>query len=245
MIVMPQCGTNSSGEMPGRVTWIREGTTYRDVLTHELGHNLGLDHANSLICQMGKQRITQGARCSARSTATCGTPWASAPARTPCRAAAARVGGQGRHRHRVGHVEARDAEASGSGIQGVRVKVSNRVSYWLEYHTTDVASEKQPGSFEMTGTPGLQIRLDTGPKSMQILDAAPGNPDASSPSRTRTWSTRPCPRAAASPRRKGYASPWCRRTPAGRPSRSSATRRPPPRTRRRSRRRSGRRTPAW
>src|SRR4029078_10811045 len=40
MIVMPQCGTNSSGEMPGRVTWIREGKTYRDVLTHELGHNI-------------------------------------------------------------------------------------------------------------------------------------------------------------------------------------------------------------
>ena len=51
MIVMPQCGSNSSGERPGRVTWIREKTTYRDVLTHELGHNLGLDHANSLICR--------------------------------------------------------------------------------------------------------------------------------------------------------------------------------------------------
>ena len=37
MIVMPQCGTNSSGEMPGRVTWIREGKTYRDVLTHDWG----------------------------------------------------------------------------------------------------------------------------------------------------------------------------------------------------------------
>ena len=69
-----------------------------------------------------------------------------------------------------------DAEASGSGIQGVRVKVSKRVSYWLEYHTTDEASEKQPGTFEVKGTPGLQIRLDTGRKSLQILDAAPGNP---------------------------------------------------------------------
>jgi hypothetical protein len=56
------------------------------------------------------------------------------------------------------------------------VKVSNRVSYWLEYHTTDEASEKQPGTFEVKGTPGLQIRLDTGRKSLQILDAAPGNP---------------------------------------------------------------------
>ena len=69
-----------------------------------------------------------------------------------------------------------DAEASGSGVQGVRVKVSKRVSYWLEYHTTDEASEKQPGTFEVKGTPGLQIRLDTGRKSLQILDAAPGNP---------------------------------------------------------------------
>ena len=177
MIVMPQCGTNSSGEMPGRVTWIREGTTYRDVLTHELGHNLGLDHANSLICRMGKLRITQGKKCDGQEY---GDLWdamgiSSRPFSVPV---LQRLGWAGKvvTATKSGTWRLADAEASGSGIQAVRVKVSKRVSYWLEYHTTDEASEKQPGTFEVKGTPGLQIRLDTGRKSMQILDAAPGNP---------------------------------------------------------------------
>ena len=180
MIVMPQCGTNSSGEMPGRVTWIREGKTYRDVLTHELGHNLGLDHANSLICQMGKQRITQGPKCSSQEY---GDLWDTMgiSSRPYSVAVLQRLGWAGKVVTATGSGTWRlaDAEASGSGVQGVRVKVSKRVSYWLEYHTTDEASEKQPGTFEVKGTPGLQIRLDTGRKSLQILDAAPGNPDAS------------------------------------------------------------------
>ncbi len=180
MIVMPQCGTNSSGEMPGRVTWIREGTTYRDVLTHELGHNLGLDHANSLICRMGKLRITQGTKCEGQEY---GDLWDAMgiSSRPYSVAVLQRLGWAGKvvTATTSGTWRLADAEASGSGIQGVRVKVSNRVSYWLEYHTTDEASEKQPGTFEVKGTPGLQIRLDTGRKSLQILDAAPGNPDGS------------------------------------------------------------------
>ncbi len=180
MIVMPQCGTNSSGEKPGRVTWIREGKTYRDVLTHELGHNLGLDHANSLICRMGKQRVTQGGKCSGQEY---GDLWDAMgiSSRPYSVAVLQRLGWAGKvvTATTSGTWRLADAEASGSGIQGVRVKVSKRVSYWLEYHTTDEASEKQPGTLGVKGTPGLQIRLDSGRQSLQILDAAPGNPDDS------------------------------------------------------------------
>jgi hypothetical protein len=79
---------------------------------------------------------------------------------------------------RSGTWRLRDAEAARSGVQGLRVKVSRKVSYWLEYHTTDVATAKQRGTFPISGTPGLQIRLDTGKRSLQLLDAAPGNPDS-------------------------------------------------------------------
>ena len=179
MLVMPQCGTNSQGEMPGRVTWIREKLPHLDVLTHELGHNLGLDHANSLICTADKRRITQGGRCSGQEY---GDVWDAMgiSSRPYSVGVLQRLGWAGRTTTatRSGTWTLRDAEDSGKGFQALRVKVSRKVSYWLEYHTTDVAIEKQPGSFAVSGTPGLQIRLDVGKKSMQLLDAAPGNPDA-------------------------------------------------------------------
>jgi hypothetical protein len=178
MVVMPQCGTNSQGEMPGRVTWIREKLPHLDVLTHELGHNLGLDHANSLICTADKRRITQGGRCSGQEY---GDVWDAMgiSSRPYSVGVLRRLGWAGRTptTTRSGTWTLRDAEDPGKGLQGLRVKVSRKVSYWLEYHTTDVAIEKQPGSFAVSGTPGLQIRLDVGKKSMQLLDAAPGNPD--------------------------------------------------------------------
>jgi hypothetical protein len=179
MLVMPQCGTNSQGEMPGRVTWIREKLPHLDVLTHELGHNLGLDHANSLICTADKRRITQGGRCSGQEY---GDVWDAMgiSSRPYSVGVLQRLGWAGRTTTatRSGAWTLRDAEDSGKGLQALRVKVSRKVSYWLEYHTTDVAIEKQPGSFAVSGTPGLQIRLDVGKRSLQLLDAAPGNPDA-------------------------------------------------------------------
>jgi hypothetical protein len=180
MLVMPQCGTNSQGEMPGRVTWIRERKPHLDVLTHELGHNLGLDHANSLICQADKRRITQGGKCT---TQEYGDLWdamglSSRPYSVPV---LQRLGWAGRvaATTKSGTWTLRDAEASGKGVQALRIRVSRSVSYWLEYHTTGVSNERQPGSFAISGTPGLQVRLDTGQKSLRILDAAPGNPDDS------------------------------------------------------------------
>ena len=121
MIVMPQCGTNSSGEMPGRVTWIREGTTYRDVLTHELGRNLGLDHANSLICRMGEPPIAQATEL--YQMQEYGDLWDAMgiSSRPFSVAVLQRLGWAGKVASPPpsrGLEGSRDAEASGSGIQG-------------------------------------------------------------------------------------------------------------------------------
>ena len=177
MIVVPQCGTNSQGEMPGRMTWIREAKPYPSVLVHELGHNLGLDHANSLICTKSARRVPQAGKCY---TEEYGDMWdamgiSSQQYSVPV---LRRLGWAGRiaSATKSDTWTLRDAAHSGSGIQALRVP-SGGSTYWLEYRTDPHAMTKSPGTFAVTGVPGLQIRLDTGARSMRILDAAPGNPD--------------------------------------------------------------------
>jgi hypothetical protein len=179
MVVSPQCSTNSRGEMPGRVTWIREAKPYLGVLVHELGHNLGLDHANSLICAKSGRRVPQAGKCY---TQEYGDMWdamgiSSQQYSVPT---LRRLGWAGRvaSADKSGTWTLRDAAHSGGGLQGLRV-MSGRTTYWLEYRTDPTALAKSPGTFPITGEPGLQIRLDNGQRSMRILDAAPGNPDAS------------------------------------------------------------------
>lgn len=177
MIVVPQCGTNSQGEMPGRLTWIREAKPYPGVLVHELGHNLGLDHANSLICTKSARRVPQAGKCY---TQEYGDMWdamgiSSQQYSVPV---LRRLGWAGRiaSATKSDTWNLRDAAHSGRGIQALRVP-SGGSTYWLEYRTDPHAMTKSPGTFAVTGVPGLQIRLDTGARSMRILDAAPGNPD--------------------------------------------------------------------
>jgi hypothetical protein len=179
MVVSPQCATNSRGEMPGRVTWIREAKPYLGVLVHELGHNLGLDHANSLICSKSGHRVPQAGKCY---TQEYGDVWdamgiSSQQYSVPV---LRRLGWAGRvvSTAQSGTWTLRDAAHSGSGIQGLGVK-SGGTTYWLEYRTDPAALAKSPGTFPVTGVPGLQIRLDNGQRSLRILDAAPGNPDDS------------------------------------------------------------------
>ena len=178
MIIAPQCGTNSQGEMPGRMTWIREAKPYLGVLVHELGHNLGLDHANSLICTKSARRVPQAGKCY---TEEYGDMWdamgiSSQQYSVPV---LRRLGWAGRiaSAAKSDTWTLRDAAHSGSGIQALRVP-SGGSTYWLEYRTDPHAMTKSPGTFAVTGVPGLQIRLDTGARSLRILDAAPGNPDA-------------------------------------------------------------------
>ncbi|MEO6512404.1 MAG: hypothetical protein ABIO16_15510, partial [Nocardioides sp.] len=176
MVVSPQCATTSYGELPGRVTWIREATPYLAVLVHELGHNLGLEHANSSICSRHHRRVTEGGRCSDQEY---GDMWdamglSNRPYSVP---QLQRLGWAGRvvTARRSGTWTLRDAERSGRGIQALRVR-SGPTSYWPEYHTNPVALAESSGTFGIRGVPGLEIRLDTGGKSLRILDAAPGNP---------------------------------------------------------------------
>jgi hypothetical protein len=177
MLVMPQCGTNSLGQLPGQVTWIREARPYPGVLEHELGHNLGLTHANSLICTADKRRVTQGGSCQSQEY---GDMWDAMGLSSQQFSVAVlkRLGWAGKlaTASSSGTWTLQDAAASGSGLQGLKVP-SGKASYWVELRTDPHALASAYGSFPITGTPGVLIRLDTGEKSLRIVDAAPGNPD--------------------------------------------------------------------
>ncbi len=176
MLVMPQCGTNSLGEMPGRVTWIMEQNPTLNILVHELGHNLGLNHANSLICQKGKFRVTQAGTCY---TQEYGDMWDAMGLsdRQYSVGILKRLGWAGRTAtaSKDGTWTLTDAEKSGSGLQGLRVR-SGGATYWLEYRTNPVALEQ--GNFTLEGSTGIQVRLDSG-RSMRILDTLPNSPNTS------------------------------------------------------------------
>ncbi len=52
-----QCGFAGLGYAPGSFTYLN-GTTNVQVMTHELGHNMGLGHANARNCTVGGTRVT-------------------------------------------------------------------------------------------------------------------------------------------------------------------------------------------
>ena len=179
MVVSPQCASTSFGELSGQVTWIREAQPYLAVLLHELGHNLGLDHANSWICSQQQARVIQGGRCDIQEY---GDMWGAMGLSTrPYSVPQLQELGWARRvatTRRSGTWTLHDAERSGRGVQALRVRSGN-LSYWLEYHTNPVALAASAGTMGISGVPGLVIRLDTGAESLLILDAAPGNPDQS------------------------------------------------------------------
>jgi Gametolysin peptidase M11 len=58
------CNWRGLGWMPGSTAWIN-GTPYMRVVAHELGHNMGIHHAQTLRCSSNGVRVALGSHCRA------------------------------------------------------------------------------------------------------------------------------------------------------------------------------------
>jgi hypothetical protein len=55
------CGWTGLGYMPGKYSWLNGAGTSLRAMAHELGHNLGTNHANTLVCTEAGQRVSLSA----------------------------------------------------------------------------------------------------------------------------------------------------------------------------------------
>jgi hypothetical protein len=171
MLLTEQCNAAVSvAQQPGQVSWIRYRNPGMSTLVHELGHNLGLAHAYGVVCRMGALRVPLGGRCHSveygdswdamgHSNASFSVPVLS---RLGWAGAVATASTSGSYR-------LADVEHPGRALQGVRVPVGGRVTYWVEYqpeHSTTIGRS----------IPGVIIRRQVRDGRVEIVDASPGNP---------------------------------------------------------------------
>jgi hypothetical protein len=170
MIFTEQCNAAASAsQLPGRVSWIRYRAPGMATLVHELGHNMGLEHAYGVVCRQDGRRVALGGACL---PVEYGDSWDamghsrgffSAPALV-------RLGWAGKIQHvrRSGTYTIADVEHSGTANQALRIRAGG-TTYWVEYQP-----EHSP---EIGRTiPGVMIRRQVGRGPVEMIDASPGNP---------------------------------------------------------------------
>ncbi|HET7432765.1 MAG TPA: hypothetical protein VFJ89_14750 [Nocardioides sp.] len=169
MLLTEQCHSAASvAQLPGTLSWIRFRHPGMATLVHELGHNLGLEHAYGVVCTQGGRRVPLGGACH---TVEYGDSWdamghSNASFAAP---ALARLGWSGRT-PTVGHAgtfDLADVEHARGGSQALRIPLGG-TTYWVEY---------QPEHSPQVGRsiPGVTVRRELANGRVQIIDASPGN----------------------------------------------------------------------
>ena len=170
MIFTEQCNAAASAsQLPGRVSWIRYRAPGMATLVHELGHNMGLEHAYGVVCHKDDRRVALGGACF---PVEYGDSWDamghsrgffSAPSLV-------RLGWAGKIQRvrRSGTYPIADVEHSRTANQALRIRAGD-TTYWVEYQP-----EHSP---EIGRTiPGVMIRRQVGRGPVEMIDASPGNP---------------------------------------------------------------------
>ena len=181
MIFTEQCNAAASAaQLPGHVSWVRFRSPGVPTLVHELGHNLGLEHAYGVVCrrqladQIVPQRVALGRAALGDSCLPVeyGDSWDAMGHSTGFFSAQAlvRLGWAGKIQDVTGSgtYTVADVEHSGTSNQALRIR-AGRTTYWVEY---------QPEHSPLVGRtiPGVTIRREVGRGPVEIIDASPGNP---------------------------------------------------------------------
>lgn len=170
MILTEQCNAAASAaQLPGRVSWIRYRNPGMPTLVHELGHNLGLEHAFGVVCRQGGRRVSLGGACL---PVAYGDSWDAMGHSKGFFSAAAlvRLGWAGtiERVRESGTYQVADVAHSGRANQALRIR-SGTTTYWVEYQP-----EHSP---EIGRTiPGVMIRRQVAGGPVELIDASPGNP---------------------------------------------------------------------
>ncbi len=170
MIFTEQCNAAASAaELPGHVSWIRFRAPGMATLVHELGHNMGLEHAYGVVCRQDGRRVALGGACL---PVEYGDSWDAMGHSTGSYSAPvlARLGWAGRIQtvRRSGTYPLADVARSRTTNQALRIR-TGATTYWVEY---------QPEHSPQVGRtiPGVMIRRQVGRGPVEMIDASPGNP---------------------------------------------------------------------
>lgn len=149
------------GQVRGRVSWLW-GTTAINVLVHELGHNFGVGHSNRLSCFERKRvvSIAKRSRCSVSEYIDPADMMGAFP-RAGWMSASHLVSlgwlkkSQVRNAAKGGTYTVRAMSAvSTKGVKALRIKVSDRRTYWVEYRSETGVDTVLPSCAQ-----GLQVRM--------------------------------------------------------------------------------------
>jgi hypothetical protein len=155
--------------LPGRTVELY-GLSYPQVVVHEQGHNLGLDHAGSLTCKKSGVLTVRDGRCAfseyGDDTDPMGSTSAGFYSAPRCAALGWLHGVAG-----VGHTTTKTLvpyESPGGGLHAIKLRAGRSTTYWLEYRTR-TGYDKQLTA----GDIGLQVRLPGPGRHTRQLDLLP------------------------------------------------------------------------